>query len=290
MPNTTARIRGEVREMAAATVSQLIGISQMNAITANDPNPYFFEAVIAHEGESKGEIVGFGAKLKTWSKRVIRAVANAFNPAGRVPAKIYDGFYNWHGNQDSRLPVGDVVHSAVAELNGVESVQTIGYIYSSEAALRTALANGDRDCCSLEGDALFVQDNGKLIVTEFERGRAIVLGHRSKQLPGFPGAIVRSLAEFGPEDAGGENPPAPPVPPATPPPVAPPQVELTKEQVVEGARSLGLGASDFGFASAPPAPIQLPPSSLVTIPAPPAQPTKPEAKVDLRDPKNNQFL
>ena len=293
MSRQIARIRASVCEMAAATVEQVIGQSQMNTIRTYDPNPYFFSMVIAHEGESRGEVVGFGAKLKEWGKRVIRQVANAFHPAGRVPAKIYDGLIHYHGNQDARLPVGDVVHSSVAELNGLESVQTIGYIYPNEAALRNAIANGERDCCSLEGDAIFVEDGGRLIVSEFEGGKAVVLGHTDKQLPGFPGAIVRPLAEFGPEDAaGGENPPASPVPPATPPPVALPPVELTKEQVVAGATSLGLVASDFGFASAPapvlpaPEPVPLPPP----IPAPPAQPTKPETQVDLRDRKFNPFL
>lgn len=310
-------LRGNVREMATATVSQLIGTGMMARIQSVDPNPFFFELTLAHEGESRGEIVGIGARVKEWGKRMIRAVAHAFKPAGRTPAQIYDGFYDWHGNEDSRLPVGEVLHSRVQELNGIEQVQAIGYIFPEQADLRTAINNGDRDCCSIEADVVTHEEGGRFVVDAVERGTAVVLGHTSKQMPGFPGAVVRRLAEFGPIEgatggegtvasegaasssnaaAGGQAQNAAPQTAATAAPAAAAQLTPATAPVLPGAQTLPLDrtavlnlAKQIGITAADFSPL---PVIHQSVPSPSAQPTSTQGsgEPDLTSAQWNQFL
>lgn len=297
--------RGQVREMAAATVEQLIGFATMQTIRAHDSEPYFFELVLGHEGRSSGNVVGLGHRVKEWSKKVIRAVVHAFNPAGRVPAKIYDGLIDYHGNQEARLPVGEVVHTRVAQLDGREAAQSIGYIYPAHAALKTAINQGERDICSMEVDVLLVEEGQRLIVEDVERATGVVLGHSTRQMPGFAGAVVRPLEEFGPAEGGGEPaepPPAPapddgergrqgdrgtggqdirrPVAPSLHRPVADaPAPRFTKAELISAIKDAGLTAEDLGWKA---------PAS--TVAAPPAEPSKPETPLDLTDPQVNPYL
>lgn len=307
-------LRGSVRELQAATVGQMIGAGMMARITAVDANPYFFELMLAHEGQSRGSVVGLGARVKEWTRRVIRALAHAFNPSGRVPPRIYDGLINWHGAEDSRLPVGEIIWSRVAELNGLDHAQAIGWIYPDQGDVRTAINHGERDCCSIEADVVLVQEGTRLIVEDVERAVGVVLGHSSKQMPGFPGAIVRRIEEFGPTEeqtgaegrsgqsgeaaqagaqassqaaAGAESGPQPAAP-ATPPTVAAPVQPAAppdRATVVQLARQHGLTAAELG--SLPPGqPPAQPP-----VAAPPAQSEIPAAEnPDLTDAKWNPFL
>ena len=197
----SVKMLGRINEMALPTVRELIGLTQWEAITALDPEPTFVEMTIAHEGTSRGEVVGWGARLKEWGKRVIRAVVNAFAPAGRVPVRIYDGVEHWHGNQAQRVPVGEVIHSFGYDANGVEEARVIGWIYPRFKVIAT-----DRDCCSMEIDGLIVDVNGHSVVEEIYQAVAVVLGHTSKQTPGFAGARVQAITEFGPVEAGPTEP------------------------------------------------------------------------------------
>ena len=244
-------------------------------------------------------------KLKEWGRRIIRAVAHAFNPSGRSPALIYDGFYNWHGNENTRQPVGEVLHSRVQEMAGIEHVQAIGYIYADQADLRTAINLGHRDCCSIEADVVTHEEpGGRYVVDDIERATGVVLGHTSKQLPGFAGAVVRKLSEFGPADGAPALPgstganagtagalPAVPVPPAAAPAAAPvlPVTaapaggqQFSRADLIAAIKSSGLTLADLTAAPVAPA---------VVIVAPPAAPLPPAAtEVDLRDPQYNEFL
>lgn len=319
-------VRGRVRELQGAAVAELIGAGQMARIAAVDAHPFFCELVLAHEGQSSGAVAGLGQRVKEWAARTIRAVARAFSPMGRVPAQIYDGLINWHGNEDSRVPVGEIVGARVIVLDGRDQAQAIGWIYPEQGALRTAILNGERDCCSIEADVVLIQEGPRLIVEDVERALAVVLGHTTRQMPGFPGAVVRALAEFGPAESqggtesqpgqGSEPTPAPAPAPASPPGVSGPlpaapstpsgglQPPLDRAAVVQLARQHGLVAADLGapapaaLAPAPvvapvPAPVPAPGVAQPLVATPPAQPEagKPGAgHFDLTDPKWNPFL
>lgn len=300
-------LRGSVRELAGDSVRQLLGNVQYARVVGEDPAPFFVSMVIAHEGESRGEVKGIGARVKEWSRKAVRAVVRAFRPSGRVPAILFDGLIHWHGNESSRQPVGEVVYSRVTELAGIEAAETIGYVYSDQADLREAIRRGERDCCSMEADVLMISEGQRLVIDDVERGVAVVLGHTSRQMPGFPLARVQRLCEFEPvetpdstPDGGGamsgvttstpSNPPA--VPAVTPAADATaaggrssqPQL-LSRDQVLAEARRLGLTAADFS---------PTPPISPVLIPAAPAPPETPAAAQpqswDLTNPDVNPFL
>ncbi len=190
------QFRGRLNEMAMPAVRDLIGMSQWQRIIELDPEPTFVQMVIAHEGTSRGEIVGWGARLKEWGKRVIRSVVQAFAPSGKVPVRIYDGIDHWHENQRQRVPVGEVIHSFGTVVNEGEQAQVIGWIYPRFKVIAT-----ERDCCSMEIDGLVVDVGGHAVVEEIFSAVAVVLGHTSKQTPGFAGARVQAITEFGPDDA-----------------------------------------------------------------------------------------
>lgn len=304
MPRQEVRLRAQLRELAPESASAILGPHRYAELTLGDDAPLFVSMIVAHEGTSSGEVRGLGARVKEWGKRAVRACVRAFRPQGRFPAAVFDGLVNWHGNQHNRQPVGDVVHSRLTELEGVEACETIGYIFPEQTELRAAIRNGERDCCSLEADAVLTEENGRLVIDDVERGTGIVLGHSSRQMPGFQFARVQQLCEFEPPEggqqtggtsqpptpagqpqpatgAGGVSPAAPAGDPApTPTPAQP--VPPSREQVLQMARAAGLTAADFG--GSPPPPV------LAPIPAPPEKPVAPAGPLDLTDPKHNPFL
>ncbi len=266
-----------MKELAAADVQALIGPHQYQQIVATDESPFFVQMTIGHEGTSSGSLSGLGARVKEWGKRVVRALVHAFDPAGRVPARIYDGIINWHGSEDSRVAVGEVLHSRGQELSGVLSALAVGYIYADQTDLREAIRKGERDCCSIEADVVVSEQAGRMIVEDVERATGVVLGHTSKQTPGFAGARVMALSEF--------CPPPDDEPPPEKKPEPPPAAKPTREELIEQVKEAGLNAEDIFGKQEPPKPPE------EKVPAPTEK--KPEGEgtaVSLTDPKFNEFL
>lgn len=279
-------LRAQVREMANSAVTALLGQSVYDRLTAGDDAPFFVEMTVAHEGTSTGEVQGFGAMVKEWGKRVIRALVSAFNPAGRVPARIFDGVEHWHGNEGGRVAVGEIAHSRAVERNGRTEAQVVGYVFPAFPDVREAVRAGERDCCSIEADVVLSADAARVVVEDVERASAVVLGHTSRQTPGFEGSTVRALSEFGPVDAGGATPPPTDPPPTDPRPTDPPPT-LSKDQLIAATKAAGLTAADLGFT------VATPPTPPVVIPTPPAVVTQDggtQVALNLSDPKFNSFL
>lgn len=277
----SVRIAGRLNEMALPTVRELIGRSEWQRITEMDAEPTFVEMVIAHEGTSRGEIVGWGARLKHWGRKVIHAVVQAFAPAGKVPVRIYDGIDHWHANQRERVPIGEVVHSFKERVNEMDEARVIGWVYPRFKEIATA-----RDCCSMEIDGLIVEVGGQSVVEEIFNAVAIVLGHTSKQTPGFAGARVQAITEFGPVEAGPEPAAEPtgqtgalnPSAVAEAAPASAPT--FTKDQLVTAIREAGIKPEDvWPQPVAPPLPAP--------IPTPPEQPVK---TIDPLSAAGNPFL
>jgi hypothetical protein len=295
--NQRIHLRGRISEMAADAVAGLIGAGQMARIQSVDSAPFFFEMVLAHEGQSRGSLNGLQI-VKEWIGRVVRAVAHAFSPQGRIPASLYDGIDHWHGNEGQRVPVGEVVEARPVVVEGVETARAIGWVYPQFASLREGIRTGARDCCSIEADVEAATVNGRMVVQEVLRGVAVVLGHTSKQTPGFAGAKIRKLTEFGPVETGSEEPSdanqgqegqskaseaAGGAPPSAPKvsgvggqgsgslPTTehrPPTTTLTKEQLVAAIQAANLKPADVWpeLQAQPQAPPQPPPAPIATPP------------------------
>lgn len=264
------RLRGRVQELAAVDVEGLIGAGQMARIRSVDQEPFFFQMTLAHEGTSTGSLSGV-AVVKEWLARVVRAVAHAFSPQGRIPAAIYDGIDHWHGNEADRVSVGEVVDARPVASSGLETANAIGWVYRQFGTVREFIRSGARDCCSIEADVEAEQVNGRIVVQDVLRGVAVVLGHTSKQTPGFAGARIRKLTEFGPENS------SPPVPAgeltgmgasATPAAgeAAPTSPTFSKADLISAIKSAGIQPGDIW--PAPVAPVALP----APIPTPAEKP------------------
>jgi hypothetical protein len=187
------------------------------------------------------------------------------------------------------------------ESTGTQTARAIGWIYPQYGSLREMIRQGMRDCCSIEADVAGEQEGGRIVITDVLRGVGVVLGHTSKQTPGFAGARLQLLTEFGPEavpgtegptgTAGGESGQGQSTPPAAGV-VAPSTPTFSKDDLIAAIKAAGIQPGDVWPTppAAPPAvpasivpPVVLPP----VVPAPAAQPA-PAALDPLTD--GNPFL
>lgn len=286
--NKRVLVSARITELAGDAVSALIGPLRYQQITALDASPMFVSLTVGHEGVSRGEVVGLGARVKEWARKQIARLAELLHPSGRVAPLIFDGSTDWHGNQSGRQPCGEVIASNTGENAGLLEARAVGYIYAGQVQVREMVRSGALDVCSVEADVFLDEQNGRQIVQDVIAATAVVLGNSRKQTPGFAGARVAMITEFMPEgDPPPAQPPAPPpapAPPAPQPPAAAPA--LSKEQLLAAIQAAGITAADL----APPAPAPAPPAT----PPPPAPPEKPQPQqssgLDLSDPANNEFL
>ncbi len=292
MKNQRVLVNARITELAADTVAALIGPLRYSQITALDPQPMFVSLTVAHEGVSRGEVVGLGARVKEWARKVIARLAELLHPSGRVAPLLFDGSQDWHGNTNSRQPCGEVVASRTADNAGLLSAEAVGYIYAGQQRVREMIRNGELDVCSVEADVVLVDEGQRSIVEDVLAAPAIVMGNSRVQTPGFAGARVAMITEFCPPPDPPADPPAQPPaqPPATPPAAQPPAApQLGREQLLQAIKDAGITAADL----APPAtnPPAQPPAS-PPPPAPPErQPAQPQSSaLDLTDPANNEFI
>ena len=297
MKNQRVLVNARIRELAADSVAALVGPLRYSQITALDPSPMFVSLTVAHEGVSRGEVVGLGARVKEWARKVIARLAELLHPSGRVAPLLFDGSQDWHGNQSGRQPCGEVVASRTGDAGGLLSAEAVGYIYAGQTRVREMIRAGQLDVCSVEADVVLAEEGARAVVEEVLAAPAIVLGDSRKQTPGFAMAKVAMITEFcPPDDPPPPQPPAqPPVPPPTPPPASPPPVQppapppLSREQLIEAIKGAGITAADL----APSAPPQQPPATPPATP-PPAPPERPQPSTsttpDFSSPDYNEFI
>jgi hypothetical protein len=292
LKNQRVIVRARITELAADTVAAMIGPLRYQQITALDPSPMFVSLTVAHEGVSRGEVVGLGARVKEWARKVIARLAELLHPSGRVAPLLFDGSENWHGNTSGRQPCGEVVASRTGESSGLLEAQAVGYIYAGQQRVREMVRSGELDVCSVEADVILVDEGQRTIVDDVIAAPAIVLGNSRKQQPGFVGARVAMITEFCPPDdpLPPTPPPAqPPAPPPTPPLATPPAApQMSRDELVAAMKAHGITAADFA-APAPPTPPQPPATPPPAPPERPAQPSQSSA-LDFTDPANNEFI
>lgn len=294
--NRRVLVPARIQELAGDAVAALTGPLRYQQITALDPAPMFVSLTVAHEGVSRGEVVGLGARLKEWGRRVIARLAELLEPSGRPAALIFDGSTSWHV-RPGRQPCGEVVASRGLDVGGRLQAEAVGYIYAGQTQVRELIRRGALDVCSVEAEVFLDERGARPIVQEVLAATAVVLGDSRKQQPGFAGARVQMITEFMPEegDAGAapggaagtvQPPPATPPPPPVAPAAAP---QLSREQLIEQAQAAGITAADF----APGAPLAAPAIAPAIIPAPPERRgdgQRGRGDIDLTSPLYNEFL
>jgi hypothetical protein len=165
--------------MASSEIAGMIPEEIIREIKKTDPNPLFRAYVVAHEGEARGNLVGYGNIVKKWYRAIV----------DKLHEKIEAGLQLFHGHgatndQTGRIPIGRVVGKTRKIINGLWS--SIVACYIEPASRRLNL-----DVASIEASMdLDVDSKGNLIATDIQDVSAIALGNSEIETPGFAGATL----------------------------------------------------------------------------------------------------
>ena len=172
-------IRVALHCMASSEIAGMIPEETIAEIKKTDPTPLFRAYVVAHEGEAKGNLVGYGNIVKKWYRAIV----------DKLHEKIEAGLQLFHGHgatndQTGRIPIGRVVGKALKVINGLWSSIVACYIEPTHRKLNL-------DVASIEANMdLDVDNKGNLIVNDIQDVSAIALGNSAIDTPGFAGATL----------------------------------------------------------------------------------------------------
>jgi len=173
------KIRVALQFMASSEIAGMIPEEVIREIKKTDPNPLFRAYVVAHEGEARGNLVGYGNIVKKWYRAIV----------DKLHEKIEAGLQLFHGHgatndQTGRIPIGRVVGKTRKIINGLWS--SIVACYIEPASRRLNL-----DVASIEAEMdLDVDSKGNLVATDIQDVSAIALGNSEIETPGFAGATL----------------------------------------------------------------------------------------------------
>jgi hypothetical protein len=187
------KIRVALHCMASSEIAGMIPEETIREIKKTDPNPLFRAYVVAHEGEAKGNLVGYGNIVKKWYRAIVDKLHN----------KIEAGLQLFHGHgatndQTGRIPIGRVVGKALREIAGRWSSVVACYIEPASRRLNL-------DVASIEAEIdLDVDGKGNIIANDVNNVSAIALGNSEIETPGFAGAtLLGQLQAFAKEHEKG---------------------------------------------------------------------------------------
>ncbi len=197
---------GGIQEMSAEQVEELVGKDRYGSLKKIDPHPFFAELLVAHEGVSRGKMLGAGLNRpaeKFWSKDRIRELVSRIN-TGPVPVYL---FHN--ADNRSRSKVGEVIASYWRKVKGAFSA--LALIYISDRKVREMIKQGELDICSLEAELVFEKRESpkgvaEWVVNAIDRVSGLALGSRDSARPGFAGAAVLAQVEEFEDDLNGPIP------------------------------------------------------------------------------------
>lgn len=200
-------LRAPLQELAPEEVKTLLGGERYQAIRARDPHPCFIVLSAAHEGESRGKILGgrVGANpgapaesRKHWRAERIRELVRHLTQAP---------VYLFHNRDNSpRPPVGEIVAAALRRLQGRLHALAVAYI--ADPGVRRRIRAGELDTCSIEAELEFSrrEKTEPWVVSAVRRVTGLALGSRQWAEPGFPGAgLLAVVQEFEPVDPRAEG-------------------------------------------------------------------------------------
>lgn len=196
MQKRTVQFWAQMREMPEAEVMRHIGEDRYQSIRAQDEHPFFIGLDVGYEGQSKGEVLGWGNRIKTWLQPVIQKLGRLLNGPGEV------GLYENHPKKqgDARVRLGDVVSgfTALDPKDDLAHAYAVGYVADPRA--RTRIKAGELDACSVEGECLFETEKdgkGEWKVVDVGSVDGVALANSRFSKPGFAGAgIVAVIQEL----------------------------------------------------------------------------------------------
>jgi hypothetical protein len=186
------KIRLDVQEMSASAIADAIPADVMAEIKRTDARPLFRAYTLAHEGQSRGRLVGVGNVIKTWAASIIRKLHDRVT----IGLEMFLG----HGKDNSidpgRIVVGKVVAKKLVEIDGRTSSVVIAYVDPLYSAMPL-------DVCSLEGSIdLAIDKSGNMTALDVDKISGIALGNSSMDTPGFEFATIQGALQAFAEQNG----------------------------------------------------------------------------------------
>lgn len=165
--------------MAASDILLHIPGHVLGEIKKEDQHPVFEAYVIAHPGESKTHVVGFGSKILKWGDGVIKAIAEKIKPG----TLVFNG-HNADNSHENRPAIGKVV--AVFQ-NAKKEIINIIHRFQKYLHLQA-------DVASFESQPLNVPpgtelDGHEVQPQELGEFTGVALAHSATAKPAFEGAI-----------------------------------------------------------------------------------------------------
>ena len=179
------KIRLDIQEMSASAIADAIPADVLADIKRTDARPLFRAYTLAHEGQSRGLLVGVGNIIKTWTANIIRKLHDRLT----VGLEMFLG----HGKDNSidpgRIVVGKVVAKRLLEIDGRMSSVVIAHIDPLYSAMAL-------DVCSLEGSIdLAIDKAGNMTALDVDRISGIALGNSQVDQPGFEFATIQGALQ-----------------------------------------------------------------------------------------------
>jgi hypothetical protein len=174
------KILAHILAMADAEVLGLISPRTIKDIKREDPTPMFKAFIIGQEGESRPNIVGFGATVQRWFRSAVE----------KLTEKLGLGLPVYHNhtptNTDRNRPaIGEVVGKALKDIEGSLSSIVVAYIFPQYKGLPL-------DVASIEAGVMVPQDSREFDVkdVDIQEVTGIALGNSQIDKPAFPGATL----------------------------------------------------------------------------------------------------
>jgi len=203
--------RARIQEMALEDMRNILGEEKYHELKSRDKHPFFVELLVAHEGVSRGKILGptpqGRSTKKFWSKDRIEELAK------KLAEKIVPIYLFHDSSNRPRRKVGEVISAISRKVR--DKVSALAYAYISDPEVRELIRKRKLDTCSLEAELEFERwgksESGsglEWMVNAIEAVSGLALGSRQAARPGFPGAaILAQVEEFIEENAQGEETP-----------------------------------------------------------------------------------
>jgi len=179
-------------EMAEGDILRHIDKATLDMIKSTDPHPQFNAYVIGQEGDSDGDLIIQGQRVRGVKKRWMDSAIKSLYEKLKVGTKVFH-LHAQTNEHTGRRSIGHMVGKALETIGDKLSAIVINYI---EPAARSM----GLDIASVETDLRIDTDGDNVIVSDIDEVTGIALANSKFNKPGFPGATLLATVQ---ELAGG---------------------------------------------------------------------------------------
>lgn len=218
--NNRIYFTAQLQQMAESEVLSMIPNDTINRIKRNDSHPMFKVFSIGHEGDATGaNVLGVGSRLVRWARDVVIQMFENI----RSGLRVFQGHQPGSNAHAGRIEVGEIVGKTMKEINGV--LHTLGAVY-----IKPEYRDLKLDVASLEGTVEFGERmDGNIDVLNVKSITGLAVDDGNVSRPAMPGATLQAALQMFTQENEREI----------------QQMDLTKEQIVDGIAKLRLGVTDL---------------------------------------------